>query len=251
VVFCLILPSVFYAPQLLMRFLTLLTSILLLFTFPKVMAQPTKSLTNQDNYNMMFGLSWAMLDDDGDAFKPFNFGNYHYLVYPTRAFFDKYIYDGWSAEVVGTYHRYDPLKLVNDSLGITGSMFSLDAHMKYSLYKYVGKGFFEPYFGAGLGLTTRTSDPRNTAKSFSPTLNVALGMNLWVTNNVGLQFQTVGKIGVVDFLKTSDYIQHSAGLVVRIDKPDGSKSDFNKSKYKIKKSRTKIKIKKTKKSRDS
>ncbi len=250
-VFSLILRPIFFASQLLMRLISLFLTIIILSKSANVLAQPTKSITNQDTYNMMFGLSWAMLDDDGSAFSPFNFGNYHYQYYPTRAFFDKFIYDAWSAEVVGTYHRYNPLKLVNDSLGITGSMFSFDAHMKYSFYKYVGKGFFEPYMGMGLGLTTRTSDPRNTAKAFSPTLNVALGVNLWISNHVGLQFQSVGKIGVTDFFKTSDYIQHSAGLVVRIDKPDGSKSDFNKSKYKIKKSRTKIKIRKSKPSRDS
>jgi len=74
-------------------------------------------------------------------------------------------------------------------------------------------------------------------------MNVTLGMNLWVAQNFGFQFQAAGKLGLTDFFETSDYIQYTAGIVVRIDKPDGSKSDFGKSKYNVKKKHGKIKIK--------
>jgi len=226
--------------------MSFLTRSILLFTtclHLTVFAQPSKIINNKDSYNIMFGASWTMLDDDGSAYNPFNFSNYHSLFYPSRAFFDKYIYQGWSVEVAGAYSKYNPLKMVNDSMGINGSVFSFDAHMKYSFYKLLGSGAIDPYIGAGFGVTARTLDARNTAKAFSPTLNVTLGMNLWVAKNFGFQVQAAGKIGMTDFFKTSDYIQYTAGFVVRIDKPDGSKSDFGKSKYNIKKKHSKIKIK--------
>jgi hypothetical protein len=65
-------------------------------------AQPSKIINNSDSYNAMFGASWVILDDDGIGTNPFNFGQYHSLLYPTRAFFDKYLYQGWSVEGAGS-----------------------------------------------------------------------------------------------------------------------------------------------------
>ncbi len=208
-----------------------------------VWAQPSKIINNKDSYNIMFGTSWVMLDDDGLGVNPFNFGQFHSLLFPTRVFFDKYIYQGWSVEGAGAFSKYDPEKLVNDSLGINGSLFSFDANIKYSAYKLLGSGVIDPYIGLGLGATVRSLDTRNTAKAFSPTANVTLGINLWVSNNFGFQLQSAGKFGLTDFFKTSDYFQHTAGIVIRIEKADGSKSDFGKSKYNVKKKHGKIKIK--------
>jgi len=226
-----------------MSFLTRSFLLFALCLHVAVLAQPSKIINNKDSYNIMFGASWVILDDDGLGTNPFNFGQYHSLLYPTRAFFDKYIYQGWSVEGAGAFSKYNPEKLVNDSLNITGSLFSFDANIKYSAYKLLGSGLIDPYLGFGLGATVRTLDPRNTAKAFSPTMNVTLGVNLWVSGNFGFQFQSAGKFGLTDFFKTSDYFQHTAGIVVRINKADGSKSDFGKSKYNIKKKHSKIKIK--------
>ncbi|MEN9303428.1 MAG: hypothetical protein RL264_1857 [Bacteroidota bacterium] len=219
-----------------------------LFTFgvSTLIAQPTKSLTNQDSYNIMFGASWSFIDDDGQALQPFNVSQYIGSYYPTRFFFDKYIYNGWSAEMAFSFNKYNPQKFVNDSIGVEGSMVAIDLQMKYSFYKLLGSGFFDPYIGMGLGLTTRTPSPLNTAKSLSPTLNLTVGSNFWLGNNFGVQFQAAGKFGTTDFFKTSNYLQYTAGIVIRLDKSDGSKSNFHKSKYKIKKNHTKIKIKKSK-----
>jgi len=234
-----------------MKFFSLIVLAFLLFLSSTGFAQPSKMLNNRDNYNIMFGASWSVLDDDGNGTNPFAFDQWHTMLYPTRAFFDKYIYSGWSAEIAGSYQKYNPAKLVNDSLNISGSLFALDAHIKYSPYQFLGRGWFEPYASAGFGFTNRTSDPRNTAKPFCPTLNLSVGMNFWLGNNFGIQLQSSAKFGTLDFFKTSNYMQHSAGFVIRLDKPSDAKSDFNKSKYKIKKSHTKIKIKKGKKSKET
>ena len=125
-------------------------------------------------------------------------------------------------------------------------MISTDFSLKYSFYKQLGRGIIDPYIGAGVGATLRTSDKRNTAKSLSPTANFTVGSTFWMSSNLGLQIQGTLKLGLTDFFKSSDYMQYSVGLTYRIPKTDGYKSDFEKSKYKISRHRTRIKVKKPK-----
>lgn len=209
-------------------------------------AQPTKKMTNRDNYAWQFGASWLLTDDDGYELNPFSSSTFQSAPYPARVFVDKYIYNGWSTEGAIAYQKYDPTKLVNDSMGITGSMISTDFALKYSFYKQLGRGVFDPYVGSGLGMTLRTSDRRNTAKSFSPTANFTIGCTFWMSSKLGLQAQGTLKLGLTDLFKSSDYMQYSLGLTYRIEKTDGYKSNFDKSKYKISGHRTRIKVKKPK-----
>ncbi len=204
-------------------------------------AQPNKKITNKDNYNWMFGASWMMLDDDGAQTNPFNFSQYHSAPYPTRAFVDKYIYNGWSVEGSMCFQKYDNSKLVNDSIGVEGSLFGFDVHSKYSFYKMLGRSWIDPYVFAGGGLTTRILDDRNTAKAMSINANVGGGINFWVSNNIGLQIQSIAKFSMNDFMGPSNYMAHTAGVVVRLEKSNGEGNEFAKSRYKIRKSR-KIKL---------
>ena len=58
------------------------------------------------------------------------------------------------------------------------------------------------------------------------------GINFWFNNAIGIQVQSVGKIGVTsDFFGKSDYLQHSIGLVVRLETIGGSnEGEFKKEK---------------------
>lgn len=220
--------------------------LLFLCFYRNSIAQPTKKITNQDNYAWQFGASWLLTDDDGYELNPFSSSKLHSAPYPTRIFIDKYIYNGWSADGALGFQKYDPTKLVNDSIGITGSMISTDFALKYSFYKQLGRGIVDPYVGAGIGATLRTSDKRNTAKTLSPTCNFTVGCTFWMSSKLGLQVQGTMKLGLTDLFKSSDYMQYSVGLTYRIPKTDGYKSDFDKSKYKISRHRTRIKVKKPK-----
>ena len=55
---------------------------------------------------------------------------------------------------------------------------------------------------------------------------------------------------MIDFFKSSDYMQHSIGIVARFESLKAPDNQFNKSKYKISKKRKKIKHTKKKKKRD-
>lgn len=227
----------------------LIIRLTLLFTLVNchLMAQPGKMITNRDNYNFMLGASWILLDDDGVETNPINFSQYHSLPFPTRFFIDKYLYNGWSVEGSISYQKYDSTKYTNDSLGINGNLFSLDGHSKYSFYKLLGRKWIDPYVLAGAGITTRQLDERNTAKGFSISANVGAGVNFWFSENAGIQLQSLAKFSLNDLMGSSNYILHSAGVVVRLHKPNGNKSTFAKSRYKIKKSRAKINVPKNQK----
>lgn len=206
-------------------------------------AQPNKMITNKDNYNWMFGASWMLLDDDGIETNPFNFDQYHSAVFPTRFFADKYIYNGWSFQAGLGFQKYDSTRIVNDSIGINGRLIAIDADLKYSFYKTLGRNLIDPYIFVGGGITTREIEARNTAKAMSVNGNVGAGVNLWVSNNIGIQLQSVAKFSLTDLKGTSSYMAHTAGVVVRLEKSNGGGTgEFSKSKYKVKKSRTKIKV---------
>jgi hypothetical protein len=222
-------------------------SLFFIFVSSYLMAQPGKMINNRDNYNFMLGASWIMLDDDGIETNPFNFSQYHSSPFPTRFFVDKYIYNGWSVEGSISYQKYDSTKLTNDSLNINGNLFALDGHSKYSFYKLLGRKWLDPYLLMGAGITARQLDERNTAEALSINANVGAGVNLWFSENVGLQFQSLAKFSLNDLMGPSNYIVHTAGIVVRLQKPNGNKSSFAKSRYKIKKSRAKINVPKSQK----
>lgn len=217
-------------------------TLMFLIIYGALIAQPNKMITNKDNYNWMFGASWMMLDDDGAETNPFNFSEYHSAVYPSRFFADKYIYNGWSVEGSLCFQKYDNGKLVNDSIGIDGSLFAFDVHSKYSFYKLLGSSWIDPYLFAGGGITSRQSDERNTAKTMSINANIGGGLNFWVSNNIGIQLQSVAKFSLNDFMGPSNYMAHTAGVVVRLEKSNGEGNEFAKSRYKVKKSRSKIKL---------
>jgi hypothetical protein len=205
-----------------------------------VSAQPEKSISNKDTYSWMFGTSWILTDDDGESFNPFLFENLHSHLFPTQLNIDKFIYNGWSAECVLTYSKYNQEKVTNGSTGISGSMFSMDFHGKYSLYKLLNAGVIDPYVVSGLGLSLRNNND-TSARSLSPTFNFGLGLNFWITKQIGIQMRSTAKIGLTDFLKSSDYMQHSIGVVLRFEQLDKANKSFNKSKYKVSKKRKKIK----------
>lgn len=188
----------------------------------------------------MFGASWILTDDDGESFNPFLVENLHGHLFPTQLIIDKYIYNGWSAECALTYSKYNPEKITNGSTDISGSMFSMDFNGKYSLYKLLNSGVIDPYMISGLGISLRNNND-TIARALSPTFNFGLGLNFWFTKQIGLQLRSTAKIGLTDFLKSSDYIQHSVGLVLRVEQFEKADNSFNKSKYKVSKKRKKIK----------
>ena len=136
-------------------------------------------------------------------------------------------------------------------MGKTGFFLATDANLKYSLNKLLGEGAVDPYVSTGLGLSIRNCDD-SLVGNVTPTLNLGLGLNVWLSNSVGIQLQSSGKIGLTaDLFGKSDYMQHSIGLVFKIDEAGPPTTEFGKKRYHFKKGKTKLKVKKSKKSKES
>ncbi|MFN5292139.1 MAG: hypothetical protein ACK5BW_00835 [Flavobacteriia bacterium] len=225
--------------------LSLLFSLVFILMQASVFAQPDKMITNRDNYFWQFGLAWTTTDDDGQELNPMPIDQLHGLPFPSRLYVDRYIYNGWSAEAVLGAQTYQADRMVNDSIGVTGFIGYFDAALKYSFYKQLGRGAIDPYLGAGLGFSLRSADPKQSAPLLTPTVNLSAGCTFWLSKQIGLQAQGVYKFGLVDILGSSSYAQYSLGLVYRIEKTDGYKSDFHKPKYKLPRKPSRIKVEKS------
>jgi hypothetical protein len=225
--------------------LLLLSCLFCVLMLSNVLAQPDKMITNRDNYFWQFGVAWTTTDDDGKELNPAPFDQLHGLPFPSRLYVDRYIYNGWSAEAILGAQPYKSDRMVNDSMGVNGFIGYFDAALKYSFYKQLGRGAIDPYLGAGAGFSLRSSDPKQSAPMLSPTVNLSAGCTFWMSKQIGLQAQGVYKFGLVDILGSASYAQYSLGLVYRIEKTDGYKSEFHKPKYKLPRKPSRIKIEKS------
>jgi hypothetical protein len=195
-----------------------IVTIVLLFAVNFSLAQPSSINRKKNPYRFMFGLSWSVIDDDGNAFgNLFDYqDSWNYLPFPTRLSLDKYVRKGWSLEGMVAYNTYTTSKIINNTTGVSGIFVSGDFHMKYSFNRFMPSAvkWFDPYFSGGLGLTYRSV--RETA--LNPNINLGFGMNFWLNQRWGLQLQTVGKLALVSdiYASDADYIQHTAGIVYRM-----------------------------------
>jgi len=205
-------------------------------------AQGYKTRDNANPYKLMFGLGWSIWDDDGNPSDLFKVQSMHAEVFPSRLMFDYYFYKGWSAEGGVAFTRFKGVKPVNGQIGVKGFGLSADVNLKYSFNGLLGKGMLDPYLLMGVGGTVHPAGD-TLSKAFYPTLNVGGGINFWFNNAIGIQVQSVGKIGLTsDFFGKSDYFQHSIGLVVRLETVGGnSEGEFKKEKLKLDVKKRKIK----------
>jgi len=222
---------------------------ILLFTFilGNVHAQPYKTIKKNKPYDWMIGISWSAIEDDGSPFSGvFNVvNNWNYLLYPTRISVDHYLRDGWSIEAVGTYNTSLSNKTVNGITGASGIFISTDINSKYSFTNlYVPNlKWFDPYVNMGLGYTFRS---RANTSPHVPTVNLGFGMNFWISHNFGIQLHSTAKLGLYPTrLKTSsNYLQHSTGLVYRWVNDEQSQDSSDKKRYKWTKDKEHFKKKK-------
>ena len=132
----------------------------------------------------------------------------------SRISLGKYIDDGFSFEAAASISEITKRGKIDVS---SVSYFALDAHFKYDLNGIVGStGFFDPYMFVGGGYTTVDSDGAGT-------FNGGLGFNLWLNENLGLNFQTAGKHVFNDFFLDNNHLQHSAGLLIKFGGKDTDK----------------------------
>jgi hypothetical protein len=190
---------------------------------PLLRAQPHKLNNFSNPYKNIYGLSWSIINDNEDSIA-YLFDTkrcWNGFFFPSRISYDKYIGYGWSFEGSLSYNKYKPGKLVNDTATVGGSCLALDANMHLNLNRYARGQTFDPFLVGGLGFTYRTKKPPGAEepiqKKYTPTLNLALGTNIWVAGNIGIQLQMLGKLSLAkEFIKTkNNYVQYTVGLVYK------------------------------------
>ena len=183
----------------------------------------------------IFGLGWSAVHDDGGKWFTHLFQvdkTWNMAPYPGRTSCEKIIdtAKGWSAEIVFAYNRYAvgnvigrhrdaaPPALATNRAGIV----SIDFHAKYDFNKiydlnqlWGGQEIFQPFCVFGHGYTYSDKAPHHSYI----TMNMGLGFNVHIYQGFGIQLQSLAKFGMKNRFPTSgsNYIQHSIGLIYKMN----------------------------------
>ena len=127
---------------------------------------------------------------------------------------EKYLNDGFTLQLAGSLNT---IETGFDGKDVDYLYFAIDANVKYDLDPLVNMIFngttqyFDPYVYLGGGYTSIDSEGTGM-------LNAGVGFNLWVNENLGLNFQTGAKHAFTDDVR--DHFQHSIGLVFKFGGKD-------------------------------
>lgn len=136
----------------------------------------------------------------------FNVGD-HYNILPSlsRISVGKYLGSGFVFTAAGSINRIDK---IGDMAADDLSYYGLDGAFTYN---FIPEATFDPYLGVGGGYTW-------VDEIGAGTLNGTLGFNLWFSDNIGLNIQTVYKHSFEDYVPK--HWQHSVGLAVKFGGTD-------------------------------
>ncbi|AXT18706.1 OmpA family protein [Flavobacteriaceae bacterium AU392] len=131
----------------------------------------------------------------------FGFDNYNFVSSVTTVSVSRYISDGFSFGIMGSYNLIENFgELPVDDL----TYFGLDGTFFFNFSEIINLGILEPYIGLGSGFTW-------VDDIGSGTLNGTLGLNFRLSDKVGFNVQTSYK-NSYDASRLADHFQHSVGL---------------------------------------
>ena len=137
----------------------------------------------------------------------------------------RYVGDGFSFGLAGSVNKIDKWVARDFSTTATDivsnpgdlSYYGIDATVKYSFMEMIGTKWFDPSAHIGGGYTF-------FGDASAGTVNGGLGLTFWVTENVGLQFQSTYKHSFDDErVANADvptHIQHFAGVTFKFGGKD-------------------------------
>ncbi len=157
--------------------------------------------TNHPSITNASGETSGWLDEFGNAKDHYNF-----LSSPiSRIHVGKYIADGFS---LGAGLSFNSIEQVGEMSQSAKSYIGLDMDIKYDLNNVIGDlKWFDPYASIGGGYTLIDDEGNGT-------LNGGLGLNVWFTENLGLNIQTNYKHSFDD-TRQLPHFQHALGVVLK------------------------------------
>ena len=182
-----------------------------LFIFGLLVFGATNLQAQDANHPWILGIGTNVVSNPDNKKELFKTSEWNIIPFISKINAGKYLANGFSIEVAATLNKITR----NAGMDIPGfDYFALDGNLKFNILNNSGQtGFFDPYLLVGGGYLL--ADQKGTA-----TFNYGAGINLWVYKNLGLNFQTVGKLVFVDFPLKSNHWQHSAGLVLKFGTKD-------------------------------
>ena len=140
--------------------------------------------------------------------------DWNFLPTISRITVERYLEDGFTLQLAGSLNRITQVNLPDDASLLHKS---IDLNLKYNLDAFVAAIFgnstkyFSPFAYAGGGYTALDGDGEGM-------LNYGLGFNIWLSETVGLVYQT----GVKDEFKgvVPTHFQHSLGVVIKFGGTD-------------------------------
>ncbi len=144
----------------------------------------------------------------GDFFEDFLNVNDHWNMAPaiSRIRVGRYIGNGFAIGLAGSFNSIDK---VGDSYTDGLSYFGADFDVRYNFLK---KGWFDPYATLGGGYTWFDGEGNGT-------LNGGLGINFWLSENIGLNAQTIYKHSFDEEVMLPHF-QHALGIVFKFGGKD-------------------------------
>ncbi|WP_077402432.1 OmpA family protein [Cellulophaga omnivescoria] len=186
--------------------------VILLHTVGTVWAQDLQ-LTAKDSIvksSWMFGLGYNFVDDSGDVFDElFDVDKqWNSVAFPSRVSIGKYFESGIGLEAIGSYNKYKIGKIVDGAVNLNETdYYAIDARVSYDLNKIIGQtAWFDPYIGVGLGYTDANNNGRGT-------YNGVVGFRTWITDRIGLDFNSSGKWAMDKGDGVTNHLQHAVGVV--------------------------------------
>jgi len=133
----------------------------------------------------------------------FEESNWNYVTAISSIGVSRYIGDGFSAEVSGSFNKIDRLGQV-DVRGDDLSWINLDATILYNFKNLInGYNWFDPYLGVGAGYYWLDEDGAGT-------FNANAGFNFWINDQFAVTLDTSYKSAFED--SDFDYFQHRVGV---------------------------------------
>ncbi|WBU88793.1 OmpA family protein [Cellulophaga omnivescoria] len=186
--------------------------VILLHTMGSLWAQDLQ-LTAKDSIvksSWMFGLGYNFVDDSGDVFDElFDVDKqWNSVAFPSRVSIGKYFESGIGLEAIGSYNKYKIGKIVDGAVNLNETdYYAIDARVSYDLNKIIGQtAWFDPYIGVGLGYTDANNNSRGT-------YNGVVGFRTWITDRIGLDFNSSGKWAMDKGDGVTNHLQHAVGVV--------------------------------------
>lgn len=211
----------------------LLFAMLLLIGFSNANAQ------DQNNpWSLTFGINavdvYPVGEDapQGDYFDEFLNVTDHWNILPSLSTIKvgKYLGDNFSFSAQGSINKIEKIGQVTGNPSVTIddlAYYALDGQVSYSLGGIVKSNLLEPYIGLGggyswleegIGLNDNGAGDNNSTNGFG-TINGTLGLNLWFTENIGLNLQSSYK-HAFDDTSGVKHFQHTAGVSIKFGGKD-------------------------------